>query len=152
MTDKRFTNIGLALEHLMKNLKDDREVKVFDKVILGLGEKDVKQYRRCVGVCYVKGANDFQQTMGQRNRIKSVNSVVAFVVKGTQRARYDLAMSIADMIMTRFQTDKDWIHLKGRDGATVKTTEVTDFQMSLFPNNKRLDIACVFTLKHTVCK
>lgn len=148
----KITNIGLALEDLLKNLKDDDDRKVFDKVILGLGENDVKQFHRCLGIAYIKGANDFTNTFGTRNVPKSINSVVAFVVKGTQRARYDEAMKIADIIMYNFRHNNDWIYLKDKDNQyTVKGTDITNFNVSLFPNNKRLDIACVFTLTHSIC-
>lgn len=148
----KITHIGLALEDLLKNLKDDNDKKVFDKVILGLGENDVKQFNRCIGIAYIKGANDFQDTFGKRNVPGSINSVVAFVVKGTQRARYDDAMKIADIILYNFRHNDNWIYLIDKDNnKTVRGTKITDFNVSLFPNNKRLDIACVFTLTHTIC-
>lgn len=146
------TNIGLALEYLLQNLKDDNNRKVFDKVILGLGENDVKQFNRCIGIAYVKGANDFTDTFGKRNVPNSINSVVAFVVKGTQRARYDEAMKIADIILYNFRHNDNWIYLIDKDNnKTVRGTKIIDFNVSLFPNNKRLDIACVFILTHTIC-
>lgn len=141
------THIGLALESLMQDLKDDNNRKVFDKVIVGLGENDVKQFKRCIGIAYIKGANDFKDTFGTRNVPNSINTVVAFVVKGTQRARYDEAMKIADIILYKFRHDNDWIYLNN----TVRGTKITNFNVSLFPNNKKLDIACVFTLTHTIC-
>ena len=51
LTNKyKMTNIGLALEYLLKNLQDDDNRKVFDNVILGLSEKDVKQFNNCIGI------------------------------------------------------------------------------------------------------
>ena len=151
----KLTNIGLMLEDRLKNLKDDNNRKVFDKVILGLGENDVKQFNRCIGIAYVKGINEYKHTMGMVNIPKSVNSVVAFVVKGTSRARYDEAMKIADIIHYKFKTDTDWRCLvdnnENTTTNTVKNTKITNFNVSLFPNGKRLDIACVFTLEHTIC-
>ena len=148
----KMTHIGLALEGLLQNLKDDNNRKVFDKVILGLGENDVKQFNRCIGIAYVKGANDFTDTFGKRNVPNSINSVVAFVIKGTQRARYDEAMKIADIILYNFRHNDDWIYLKDSNHQnTVRGTKITDFNVSLFQNGKRLDIACVFTLTHTIC-
>lgn len=148
----KITNIGISLENLLKNCKDDDNHKVFDKVILGLQEGDVKQFNRCIGIAYIKGANDFKDTFGKRNVPNSINSVIAFVVKGTQRARYDEAMKIADIILYNFRHNDDWIYLKDKDNQnTVKGTKITDFNVTLFPNGKRLDIACVFTLTHTIC-
>ena len=148
----KLTKIGLMLEDRLKNLKDDNNRKVFDKVILGLGEKDVKIFNRCIGIAYVKGVKDFKHTMGTRNVPGKINSVVAFVVKGTDRARYDEAMKIADIILYNFRHNDEWIYLKdNNDKITVKNTEITDFNVTLFPNNKRLDIACVLTLQHTIC-
>ena len=151
----KLTNIGLVLEDRLKNLKDGNDRKVFDKVLLGLGENDVKAFNRCIGIAYIKGANDFKSTFGTMNIPGQINSVVAFVVKGTSRARYDEAMKIADLIMYKFRTDNDWIYLIDNTGNTpkntVKMTEITNFNVTLFPNNKRLDIACVFTLTHTTC-
>ena len=81
MTNKyKMTNIGLALEYLLKNLQDDDNRKVFDNVILGLSEKDVKQFNNCIGIAYVKGANEFKNSFGTRNVPEKVNTVVAFVV------------------------------------------------------------------------
>ena len=148
----KLTNIGLILEDKLKNLKDDNNRKVFDKVILGLGENDVKQFNRCIGIAYIKGANEFTDTLGRANIPGSVNSVIAFVVKGTTRARYDEAMKIADLIMYNFRHNNDWIYLTDSNHKnTVRSTKITDFNVTLFPNGKRLDIACVFTLKHGIC-
>lgn len=153
MTNKyKMTNIGLALEYLLQNLKDDNNRKVFDKVILGLSEKDVKQFNRCIGIAYVKGANDFKNTFGTRNVPDKVNTVVAFVIKGTQRSRYDEAMEIVDIILYNFRHNNDWIYLKGENGKpNVKGTDIINFNVSLFESNKKLDIACVFALSHTLC-
>ena len=148
----KMTNIGLALEYLLQNLKDDNNRKVFDKVILGLSEKDVKQFNRCIGIAYVKGANDFKNTFGTRNVPDKVNTVVAFVIKGTQRSRYDEAMEIVDIILYNFRHNNDWIYLKGENGKpNVKGTDIINFNVSLFESNKKLDIACVFALSHTLC-
>ncbi len=151
----KLTNIGLMLEDRLKNLQDDNNRKVFDKVILGLGENDVKQFGRCIGIAYVKGISEYTNTMGKGNIPKKVNSVVAFVVKGTSRARYDEAMKIADIINYKFKTDDNWRFLVQNTNNTskkiVKNTKITSFNVTLFPNNKRLDIACVFTLEHSIC-
>lgn len=153
MTNKyEMTNIGLALEYLLKNLQDDDNRKVFDNVILGLSEKDVKQFNNCIGIAYVKGANEFKNSFGTRNVPEKVNTVVAFVVKGTQRARYDEAMKIADIILYNFRHNNDWIYLKGENGKpNVNGTDISDFNVSIFENNKKLDTACVFALSHTLC-
>lgn len=156
-TDKNLIkNIGLMLQEKLENLTyENSNRKVFKKVLLGFDEQKIKiQGDGVVCVCYIRGANDFIETFGRHNVPHYINTVVAFVIRGSSTEKYDRAVTIMDLLLHEFQHNHDFIRLETQDGKrTVRDTDIVTVDLTLDKiTGNKLDTIVAFTLKHHVFK
>lgn len=151
-----FKNIGLMLQCKLENLcYPNSENKVFKKVLLGFDEQKIRiQGDGVVAVCYVRGANDFTETFGKHNIPHYVNTVIAFVIRGSGTDKYNRAIGIIDLILKELQTNHDFIRLETSDGKrTVRDTDIINIDLTLDKiTGNKLDTIGAFTLRHHVFK
>ena len=155
-TDKNLTqNIGQVLQDKLEKLTyADSNNKVFKKVLLGYDEQKVKiQGDGVVGVCYVRGANDFMETFSRHNVPNYINTVIAFVIRGSSTEKYNRAVTIIDLLLNEFQHNHDFIRLEDNGKRTVRDTDILNVDLTLDKiTGNKLDTIGAFTLRHHVFK
>ena len=147
--------IGKWLQGLLSGLTwTDSNKKVFKKVLLGYDETKIKTFGDGI-LCtvYVTGS-DYQETFGIHNRPVFVKSNIAFTIKGTTEAKYDLAIKALDLLQEELETNHDWQRLIHQDTnkRVVRDTDVLRSTLTLAPVGKRLDIIGLIELQHHVFK
>jgi hypothetical protein len=146
-----FRDVGLGLQHQLSVINTESNKPLFKKVLLGYPEDELRRYSRdIIAVCYVNGANQYNETFGKHNRMDYIKSTVGFVIRGTTSARYDLAVRVMDYLHREFEINKNLQKLVYQDRAIVRHTQITDSQLTLSPNGKKMDIIGVILLKHHV--
>lgn len=158
-TEKNYL-IGKWLQGLLEELtfpsenENDTQEPVFKKVLLGFDEQKIKTFGDGVlATTYITGA-DYQDTFGIRNRPVYIKSNIAFIIKGNNIDRYDLAIRIYDLLQEKLESDPQWqklvdeVHHKN----IVRDTDVINTSFTLSPVGKKLSIIGFFELRHHVFK
>lgn len=150
----KFKKIGTALKTKLEGLTyPNSDNKVFKKVLLGFDEEKIKvQGNGVVAVTYVTGANEYTETFGRHNVPHYINSIVAYVIKGTSKAKYDKAVTIMDLLSETLETDSSFYRLEIDGKRTVRDTNIVDLDLRLDSVATKLDTIVIFQLKHHVFK
>ena len=148
-------NIGLVLKSKLENLTyPNSNTKVFKKVLLGFDEQKIKvQGDGVVCVCYVRSANDFKESFGRHNVPNYINTVIAFVIRGSSVEKYNRAIKILDLLLREYQTNHDLIRLEDNNKRTVRDTDLLNVDITLEKiTGNKLDTIGALTLRHHVFK
>ena len=152
--------IGKWLQGLLEGLtfpvesENDTPEQVFKKVLLGFDEQKIKTFGDGVlATTYITGA-DYQETFGIHNRPVYIKSNIAFIIKGNNLDRYDLAIRIYDLLQEKLETDPTWHKLidETTNKRIVRDTDVINTSFTLSPVGKKLSIIGFFELRHHVFK
>lgn len=158
-TNKNY-EIGKWLQGLLENLTfppsegNESGEHVFKKVLLGFDEQKIKTFGDGVlATTYITGA-DYQETFGIHNRPSFIKSNIAFIIKGNNVDRYDLAIRIYDLLQEQLETNSDWQVLvdETNNKRIVRDTDVINTSFTLSPVGKKLSIIGFFELRHHVFK
>ncbi len=88
--------------------------------------------------------------MSKRNRPEFIESVVALLSKGTKTAVHDAIIANSVYVLNQFEENDDWIYLKVDGKATVRDTQITDFNIYPEKTGKQLTTTAIINLKHDV--
>lgn len=158
-TNKNY-EIGKWIQGLLENLtfppagENDTGEPIFKKVLLGFDEQKIKTFGDGVlATTYITGA-DYQETFGIHNRPVYIKSNIAFIIKGNNENRYDLAIRIYDLLQEQLETNHDWQVLidETNNKRIVRDTDVINTSFTLSPVGKKLSIIGFFELRHHVFK
>jgi hypothetical protein len=127
----------------LKNLTDDDDHKLFNKVNYGFNEESLNTFgKKSVADVYVDSI-DYDSDL-QYSRPVSAHSIIIFYVKGSIDVSYMKTCQVHDYIMQQFIENDDWKELTG----VVRNTVVTNSQVMNQPIQKKWGVMGAFELRH----
>ena len=148
----KFILTGEWLQELLTGLKDNEDKTVFKKVLLGYDKDKIRAFGDgVIATCYVTGVPSTNETLSKHNRPEYLNGFIAFIIKGSNEAKYKKAAHIMDLIHEKYEHDKTWWKLETPE-RVVRDTDLVRSELSLAPSNNNLDIVGSFELRHHVYK
>ena len=147
-----FANIGNELTNLLSSLtypvttEETTPELVFKTVLKGYPEKNINTFKGPVAVTYMKGTPSFIDTFAKHNYPEVKESVIGFVIKGTQTSKYEKAVNILDLIEEKFRSDHNWIKVND----TVRNTKIKNTTITPVEQGKTLSVLVVIELSHHV--
>lgn len=148
----KYVLTGEWLQRLLTGLTDNEDKTVFKKVLLGYDKDKIRAFGDgVIATCYVTGVTEMNETFSKRNRPEYLNGFMAFIIKGSNEAKYQKAARIMDLIHEKYEFDKTWCKLETPE-RVVRDTDLIRSDLSLAPSNNNFDIVGSFELRHHVFK
>ena len=142
--DYRFANSVSSWIHTnLTNLKDDNNVKIFNKVSYGYDSEKLKTFGKKPTADIYIDTVEYDSTFDSCTPV-NVNTIIVFYMKGANDVAYIRTTQLHDLLMQKFLTDEDWRVLPG----VVRDTVITNSQLMSQPTSKRWGAMGAFQLTH----
>ncbi len=136
----KILNVPIEFSNLLK------DTALFNEVLRGFPE-DYKNFSGNIAtVNFAKLIFPTELPMSDRNRPKTVKTVVGLIAKGTRTEVHDFIVNNTILIGSYFEENENWITLNG----TVRNTKIIDHIIKPELVGKQLQTSSIFTFEHDV--